>query len=104
MLEEKLPKEIEIEWIKLITTKGNEHIKDDKFPALLSLLLENKERLEYKHSSMRSETTTKISSCHVSSKGDERTETVNRPFCWLHPNKNDHPIWRCKDFETKPYT
>ena len=46
MLEEKLPKEIDAEWIKLITTKGNEYMKDDKFPALLSLLLEHKERLE----------------------------------------------------------
>ena len=53
IIEEMLPNEIETEWVKMITTKGNEHIKENEFPALLVLLLEFKERLEYRSCNIR---------------------------------------------------
>ena len=106
IIEEILPTDIETEWVKMITTKGNEHIKENKFPALLALLLEFKERLEYKNCNIRNDTATnKISTHHVSTKETGKTpERPKRPICWIHPNQNDHPIWKCQDFETKSHT
>ena len=25
-----------------------------------------------------------------------------RPWCWIHPEENTHPIWRCLEFSGKP--
>ena len=48
MIEERLPEIIEKEWIKIVTNKLQPEIVRDKFPALLDLLLEFRERIEYK--------------------------------------------------------
>ena len=54
IIEQKLPEEIETEWIKMITGNEKEAIQKDKFPYLLKLLVQFRERIEYKHASLRS--------------------------------------------------
>ena len=53
MIEERLPEAIEKEWIKTVTNKLQPEIIKDKFPALLDLLPEFRERIEYKFSDLR---------------------------------------------------
>ena len=47
MTEEKLPPEIETKWMDLITGENKEEIRENKFPALLKLLLQFKERIQF---------------------------------------------------------
>lgn len=94
MIEEKLPEDIEKEWIKLVTSKPQ--TAKDKFPALLSLLLEFKERIEYKFSDLRA---------GAIERGRTLLTDINtkeeKPRCWMHPNHLGHPIWKCRVFEAK---
>ena len=104
MIEERLPNDIMEKWVEIVTGDDRISIGSDKFPALMKLLLQFEERIEYRQSSMRM-------SCHrnvLANAADGRIKedglsTLNnkRPWCWLHPNCNDHPIWRCKLFEEK---
>ena len=86
MIEERLPEAIEKEWIKTVTSKLQPEIIEDKFPALLDLLLAFRERIEYKFSGLRS------GSSEIKEK---------KPRCWMHPNHHGCPIWRCKVIENK---
>ena len=89
IIEEKLPYEIEKEWIKIASTQvGNNEL----FPALLELLLDFKRRIEYKISDIRRSSDYKSFTGHVE-KGSE--SFPRKPWCWLHPTSHDHPIWRC---------
>ena len=53
MIEERLPTDVENEWINGITGENREEISHDKFPYLLKLLLEIKQRIEYKGAEIR---------------------------------------------------
>ena len=54
MIEEKMPCELQKEWLKIVTGTDQTSIARDKFPPLLKLLLEYRDRMEYKYSDMRS--------------------------------------------------
>ena len=94
MIEEKLPQDIEKERLKLDTSKPQ--AAKDKFPSLLNLLLEFKERIEYKFSDLRAGVVER--GCTVLT---DRSTKEEKPCCWMHPNHHGHPIWRCKAFEAK---
>ena len=53
IIEERLPKDIQIEWIRIVTGDKRDEISRDKFPSLLKLLLTGRERTEYKRSVIR---------------------------------------------------
>ena len=99
MIEERLPETIEKEWIKIVTNKLQPEIVRDKFPALLDLLLEFRERIEYKFCYLRSEPTV-IGHTHLTNRGMKEEKLR----CWMHPNHHGHRIWRCKAFESKSAT
>ena len=96
MIEERLPEAIEKEWIKTVTNKLRLEIVKDKFPALLDLLLEFRERIEYKFSDLRSGSS-EMGHTLLANRGIKE----EKPRCWMHPNHHGHPIWKCKAFENK---
>ena len=96
MIEERLPEAIEKEWIKTVTNKLRPEIIKDKFPALLDLLLEFRERIEYKFSDLRSGSS-EMGHTLLANRGIKE----EKPPCWMHPNHHGHPIWKCKAFENK---
>ena len=100
MIEERLPADIENEWIKLVTGKDRVPIGRDKFPHLLKLLLEIKQRIEYRNSEIR-KCESKGKTNFVNDIIDKRDDDRKFPWCWLHPDISDHPIWRCRIFEGK---
>ena len=53
MIKERVPPDIETEWVKLVAGTHRESIGRDKFPHLLKLLLEVKQRIEYKDADIR---------------------------------------------------
>ena len=53
IIEERLPEDIQIEWIRIVTGDKRDEILRDKFPSLLKLLLTCRERIEYKLSEIR---------------------------------------------------
>ena len=53
MIEQKMPKEMKREWIKIVTGEKHTEIAKDKFPSLLKLLIHFRERLEYEMSIIR---------------------------------------------------
>ena len=106
MIEEKLPIEIESEWMNIITGENKEEIRENKFPALLKLLLRFKDRIEYQQSGLRFLNQNKYSSHHVDNEKCNRLSAAangnhpdSHPWCWLHPRQTSHPIWRCKQLE-----
>ena len=106
MIEERLPEQIEKEWIKIVTGEKRSEISKNKFPALLELLLQFKERIEYKSSSLRAKPIVEggVNALDESARKLDRElppRNGRQPWCWLHPNSTDHPIWRCKSFESK---
>ena len=52
IIEERLPEDIQIEWIRIVTGDKRDEISRDKFPSLLKLLLTCRERIEYKLSEL----------------------------------------------------
>ena len=65
-IEEKLPACIECEWLQRVAGKDKEQIRRNKFPALLELLLEFNERIEYQQSNLRAtSTSSKGSNFHI---------------------------------------
>ena len=53
MIEQKLLAEVEKEWIKIVTGEKRSELSENKFPTLLELLLQFKERIEYQSASLR---------------------------------------------------
>ena len=108
-IEEKLPVCIENEWLQRIAGKNKEEIRKNKFPALLELLLEFKERIEYQQSNLRAvSSSSKGSNFHINDTftsakytKQDLSHSNSQPLCWLHPNQFEHPIWRCHAFQKK---
>ena len=102
MIEEKLSENIEIEWIKVVTGEKKAEVEKNKFSKLLELLLQFRERIEYKHANLRSGVALHAKDeivCNIKEHNREFSDPINtRSWCWLHPNQSDHPIWKCKDF------
>ena len=99
IIEKRLPDEIEREWLKIVTggnTTERIAIGRDKFPSLLKLLQTFKARIEYKFSDLRCDDNQSGNVSHADNSGNSK-----KPWCWMHPNAKDHPIWRCKEFAEK---
>ena len=104
LIEEKLPTEIGREWEKMVTDESELNIERDKFPNLLKLLGQFKHRLEYRLSDIRQIPRVKggVHFGDTTNNRDERPMQMSRrPWCWLHPDRDDHPIWRCEEFAAK---
>ena len=66
------------------------------------MLKEFRERLEYKAAKIRVTSSEKIEEVNNIRGGRDSNENRERkPWCWLHPDRSDHPIWRCEDFQQK---
>ena len=94
LIEQKLPKSIEDDWLKIVTGEDRITIGKDKFPRLLKLLLSFKERLEYKFSDLRLEEEEIEDDVHHA---DSRPARNN---CWIHAELQ-HRIWNCRTFANK---
>jgi hypothetical protein len=84
---ETLPEDIQKERIKIVTGENRSKINENRFPALLELLLQFKERIEYQSSSLRAKS---IVECDINTvhdgHGKEEYPYVNnekRAWCWL---------------------
>ena len=64
----------------------------DKFPTLYKLLLKHKARIEFQFSEIR------YTENHQGDVFATEANSGRKWWCWLHPNQNEHPIWRCKGF------
>ena len=53
MIEEKLPKDIGLEWVKEVTKTGSSVKDDNKFPFLLKFLLEQRRIIEFQSADLR---------------------------------------------------
>ena len=105
MIEEKLPDDITLEWVKLVTGDKKTEVEMEKFSHLLELLIKFRERIEYKHSTLRNGLVTKYQEYTYSiQKNSGVADNNNRkPWCWLHPDAIDHPICRCQEFQKKTH-
>ena len=99
MIENRLPEEINEKWIEIVTGGDRIKVGREKFPALMKLLQQFKDHIQYKMSSMRNTITR--GDCINSVGSDSRGRLGKVSWCWLHPGTVDHPIWRCKLFESK---
>ena len=101
VIEEKLPEEISNEWIKMIAVDPENHTR--KFPVLMKLLVEWRCRIEYKVATIREvDNLQSGSSHHGQYSGKKNTGQTQRQKCWIHKETGDHPIWRCRQFQSKP--
>ncbi|XP_057294660.1 uncharacterized protein LOC130623195 [Hydractinia symbiolongicarpus] len=102
VIEERLSDEVQKEWIKTATGEQRVEISRNKFPALLKLLLTYRERIEYKCSNIRSCDEFRVN-VNLSDSRDPRNslENTSKQRCWLHQVNGDHPIWRCRLFQSK---
>ena len=99
MIEQKLPAEIEKEWIKIVTGEKQSELSENKFPALLELLLQFKERIEYHSVSLRARSSVEGDVNAINEGPVNKDPSPNkdeRVWCWPHPDSMDYPIWRCK--------
>ena len=103
IIEERLPEDIQMEWIRIVTEDKRDEISRDKFPSLLKLLLTCRKRIEYKLSEIRfvSPKKGKINHGELSKTRNEQVLENRKQRCWLHQANCDHPIWRCRLFESK---
>ena len=99
MLEEKMSDEMANEWIKLVTKDENKY--RNKFELLNKLLLEFRDRIEYKLANIRKVDEKKYVSYHINPQTSQ-TSLTKKSKCWLHKINGDHPIWRCRLFLNKP--
>ena len=53
VIEQRMPQEIKKEWVKLVMGEEHDKISKNKFPSLLKLLLQFRERIEYELSDIR---------------------------------------------------
>ena len=107
MIEQKLPAEVEKEWINIVTGEKRSEPSENKFPALLELLLQFKERIEYRSASLRARLSVEGDVNAINESPINKTsppDKARRVWCWLHPDSTDHPIWRCKTFAKKSPT
>ena len=104
MIEEKMPGELQKEWLKVVTGKHRLDIARNKFPSLLKLLLEYRERMEYFSSSIRSRESWKGNVNLSQTRSNINGDSTKKQRCWIHQVNGDHPIWRCRIFEGKSPT
>ena len=95
MLEEKMSDEMGNEWIKIVTKDENRH--KNKFALLNKLLLEFRDRIEYKLANIRMVCEDRYAAHHV----NLQNSVIKKSQCWLHKINGDHPIWRCRLFLSK---
>ena len=88
---------------KISNNKKRSEIASNKFRYLLQLLLEYRERLEYKFSNIRAEESYNGKITLINgTKGDLHSiSDSNNVKCWTHQIPGDHTIWRCLVFESK---
>ena len=94
IIEERMPDSLKKEWIKLATGKKRLEIASNKFPYLLKLLPEYRERLEYEFSNLRAEELYN-GKVNMSKGGSHSKHGSMKAKCWIHQASGDHPIWRC---------
>ena len=102
MIEQKMPKEMKREWIKIVTGEKHTETDKDKFPSLLKLLIHFRERLEYEMSNIRGDISHKGKVNFIEGwlEGNKPTES-NKQRCWIRLTNGDHPKWRCQVFASK---
>ena len=98
LIEEKLPTEIAREWEKMVTDESREYVERDKFPNLLNLLCQFKNRLEYRLSDIRKAPKGGVHFRDTTKREDGAKPMIRSPWCWIHPERDDHPVWRCEEF------
>ncbi|XP_057308008.1 uncharacterized protein LOC130645900 [Hydractinia symbiolongicarpus] len=87
-------------WI--VVQEKHDQFKSEAEEALLKLLLTYRERIEYKCSNIRSCDEFR-GNVNLSDSRDPRNSLENtlKQRCWLHQVNGDHPIWRCRLFQSK---
>ena len=77
MIEERLPISIKLKWSKKVKCENSQVQSTEKFPHLLSFLLERKRIIEYAFADLRSNETSDIlgSSHHIDKKTDKKPPT-----------------------------
>ena len=85
-IEQKLPAEIEKQWIKIVTGEKRSELSENKFPALLELLLQFKERIEYHSVSLRARSSVEGDVNAINEGPVNKDPSPNkdeRAWCWL---------------------
>ena len=88
-----------------MTGEECDKISKNKFPSLLKLLLQFRERIEYELSDIRGSIYEGGTVHH--GEGRLKGRNIDKPVeskkqkCWIHLSNGDHPIWRCRVFENK---
>ena len=107
MIEEKLPTDIRRRWCRVVNKTENNIDDSDKFPHLLTFLLEQKRWIEYDNSNLRksfSNRTISGSANHYQEKDKgDNDHNLKAPKCWMHKS-NDHSICDCSEFLGKDAT
>ena len=105
VIEQRMPREIKKECIKVVTGEEHDKISKNKFPFLLKLLLQFRERIEYELLDIRGSIYEGRTVHH--GEGRLKGRNIDKPVenkkqkCWIHMSNVDHPIWRCRVFENK---
>ena len=102
IIEEKLPRDVKMEWAKRVNEVNNKVEDSNKFSFLLEFLLEQRRVLEYVTADLRDGTVRVDASVNfVDKKTEENEEVIKRERrgvrCWLH-NTNEHSIVECEAF------
>ena len=105
VIEQRMPREIKKEWIKVVTGEERDKVSKNKFPFLLKLLLQFRERIKYELSDIRGSIYEGGTGHH--GEGRLKGHNIDKPVenkkqkCWIHMSNGDHPIWCCRVFENK---
>ena len=109
LIEQKLPEKILEEWIKEVSGSGNEH--RNRFSSLMKLLGDWRKRIEYRIAAIRAKPKFKSGEAYHSDGGAKKKydnasgggNQGRNERCWLHHlGADDHPIWRCRIYMSKP--
>ena len=121
LIEQRMPYRMKEDWAESIAEKSNLQ-GGEKFSQLLKFLSKTRSKLEYMSDTIRSTPITqevKAKSYHVegspNSEGRNKTfytdskqfprsesNTYTKNVCWIHPEMDNHPIWRCREFHLLP--
>ena len=106
LIEEKLPISIKLKWSKKVKCEDSQVQNTEKFPHLLTFLLERKRIIEYAYADLRSND---VNSCHGSShhvekvNAEEKSKTSSfqqNSQCLFH-SPSSHTTENCKFFLSK---
>ena len=108
VIERKLPNDIKKESSKIVCSSVEPVDKSNKFPALLTFLLDQRKIIEYETSDLRATSQTVKGSTHYTATAQKPTEDVedkrfntSPPKCLIH-EKGVHWTSECKTFLAKP--